>query len=307
MKYVAPVLLLIGYFALLFLKAGEVYKLEQEQTQIKIVASELVIKQSFLSEKVGEVASFFDAKAIKEDEQIENNLLETPEKRSFTSGPIFYGNVTGEQIVYLTFDDGPSKNTEKILDILKEYEIPATFFVNGNRSEFAKAMYERIVDEGHTIGNHSYSHNYATIYKSKNHFLDDFLKMEQLLIETVGFAPKIIRYPGGSNNTISQRYGGAKIMDEIVYEMEQRGYHHLDWNIDSLDTSKVRQEKDVIINAVINGSKGKNELIVLFHDSQVKETTVEALPIIIEHFIDKGNQFAKVTEDSFYIQFNHTR
>ncbi len=304
MKYVAPIIILIGFFTLLFVKAAEVYEIEKQRAMTEKVVIDLKTKQ----QEKKELNHDLSLKALFINEVEEEPKEDEPqERKSFTSGPIFYGNVSNRQVAYLTFDDGPSKNTEQILNILKEYEIPATFFVNGNQTEFGKKMYQRIVNEGHSIGNHTYSHNYASIYQSIDHFLEDFLKMEQLLIETVGFAPNIIRYPGGSNNTVSHRYGGSTIMDEIIFEMEQLGYLHSDWNIDSLDSTKVRQSKSVIIDSVLNGAKGKDELIILLHDGQAKTTTVEALPHIIEGLKEMGYHFERMTEETFYIQFNHAR
>lgn len=315
MKYVAPLVILIGFFTLLFVKGAEVYEVEKERTMIEKIVFDIQTKQNDLQKKVVKLNISMEALFTKEAQELKRKELERKELevkelerkkleiKSYTIGSVFYGNVEKKRVAYLTFDDGPSKNTEEVLNILKAYEIPATFFVNGNQSDFAKSIYQRIVNEGHTIGNHTYSHNYGSIYQSKEHFLNDFLKMEQLLIDTVGFAPKIIRYPGGSNNTVSRKYGGKAIMDEIVTEMEQRGYLHTDWNIDSLDTSKVTQERSVITNAVLDGAKGKNDLVILFHDSPVKTTTVEALPQIIEGLKKMGYQFKQMTEETFYIQF----
>jgi peptidoglycan-N-acetylglucosamine deacetylase len=304
MKYIIPIVMLVGFFTLLFIKGAEAYEMEKKNAMPDKIVIDLAIKQNNLEKSNVSLEPLF----LKEAQKVEilEEIIES-EKESFTQGSVFYGNVEKKKIAYLTFDDGPSNNTKEILDILKSYQIPATFYVNGSDTEFAKEMYRRIVNEGHAIGNHTYSHDYASIYQSKEHFLEDFMKMEQLLIDTVGFAPKIIRYPGGSNNTVSHKYGGKAIMDEIVLEMEQRGYIHSDWNIDSLDTSKVKQSKNVIKNAVLDRAQGKNELIILFHDTEVKTTTVEALPEIIEELIKIGYQFKPMTEETFNIQFKHTR
>jgi peptidoglycan/xylan/chitin deacetylase (PgdA/CDA1 family) len=96
-------------------------------------------------------------------------------------------------------------------------------------------MYKRIVDEGHQLGNHSYTHNYSSIYRSVQSFIDDFLRLENLLQSATGVSPKIVRYPGGSNNTVSHRAGGPGIMRQIVSEMARRGYAHCDWNVDARD------------------------------------------------------------------------
>lgn len=223
---------------------------------------------------------------------------------SYSLGNTFFGNVRYEKIVYLTFDDGPSKNTEVILDILQAEGVLATFFVNGRTGKYERSVYKRIVSEGHTIGNHTYSHNYSEIYKSKKDFLEDFKKLENLLIETVGFAPKLMRFPGGSNNTVSHRVGGRTIMNEIVSTMTELGYIHSDWNVDSTDALVKLQTKKHLIEEVTRHSKGQNELNILFHDSNAKTTTPEALRSIILEFKKQNYRFEKMTENSFFVQFN---
>lgn len=109
-----------------------------------------------------------------------------------------------ERQVYLTFDDGPSSNTDQILDILKEYDVKATFFVVGKTDERSVKAYQRIVDEGHTLAMHSYSHKYDEIYESKEAFAKDLNSLQEYLYETTGVWPRIYRFPGGSSNTVSK-------------------------------------------------------------------------------------------------------
>lgn len=205
---------------------------------------------------------------------------------------------TETKTVYLTFDDGPSKNTEDILDILKEEGIVATFFVIGRADEYSKSLYKRIVEEGHAIGNHTYSHNYTAIYKSVDAFVEDFTKLENLLLEASGVKPKIIRYPGGSNTLVGS---DRTIHNAIIDEITKQGYVHFDWNVDSNDASKVTQDKDVIVNSVINSLRKTS--IILFHDSKPKTTTVEALPEIIKTLKDKGYSFEVLNSDGYKVQF----
>jgi peptidoglycan-N-acetylglucosamine deacetylase len=245
-------------------------------------------------------------KVRKEKEEIELELKKM--KREKDELQKKYDRLLSQQaskgkIAYLTFDDGPSQNTVEILKILKAYNVKATFFVNGNSSNFGKGIYKQMIHEGHAIGNHTYSHDYSKAYTSLNSFLADFYKLENLLYEVTGIKPKIMRYPGGSNNTVSNRYGGRTVVKQIINEMNGRGYVYFDWNVDSTDASVYRQSKSKIISAVLNGSKGKSKVIVLMHDSAPKTTTVQALPAIIEGLIMQGFRFEVITKNSYTVQF----
>lgn len=205
-----------------------------------------------------------------------------------------------EKIAFLTFDDGPSKNTEQILDILKDYGIKATFYVNGTKST---DIYKRIVNEGHAIGNHTYSHDYSKIYKSVDAFFEDFYKLENVIYEATGVKPKVVRLPGGSNNQVSWKHGGKGLMSEITKELVKRGYSYFDWNVDSADASTGVLAKDKIVKNVVNGCKGKNTVNILMHSSAAKTTTVEALPEIIEQLTEMGFRFEITKPNSFAPRF----
>jgi peptidoglycan/xylan/chitin deacetylase (PgdA/CDA1 family) len=206
-----------------------------------------------------------------------------------------------EKVAYLTFDDGPSKNALKVLDILKSYNIKATFFVNGNEPSIVK----RIVSDGHAIGNHTYSHDYSKIYTSVNDFKIDFQKDEDFIYNNTGIKTKIMRFPGGSDNHVSYKYGGKNMMYDIAKEMTKEGYTYFDWNIDSNDASKVTQDKNVIISSVLDNSKKKKFIIVLMHVSSPKTTTVEALPTIIEGLQKQGFTFKSLDTSSPIVQSLH--
>ncbi|SHI68285.1 Peptidoglycan/xylan/chitin deacetylase, PgdA/CDA1 family [Geosporobacter subterraneus DSM 17957] len=209
--------------------------------------------------------------------------------------------VSQNKTAYLTFDDGPSSNTIKILDILKKYEIKATFFVIGSETESSKKIYRRIVEEGHVIGNHTYSHNYNKIYASVENFMEDIWKLEALLEEVAGVKPKIIRFPGGSKNQASSRAGGKGLMADLITRLQEEGYQYFDWNVTSKDASAVTPDKEIIVRSVLEGIQGKKEAIILFHDNAPKTTTVEALPEIIEALLEKGYKFEVLSETSYYV------
>jgi peptidoglycan/xylan/chitin deacetylase (PgdA/CDA1 family)/cell division protein FtsB len=207
------------------------------------------------------------------------------------------------KVAYLTFDDGPSTNTLKILDILDRYNIKATFFVIGGSSEFYNNTIKEISDRGNAIGNHTYSHNYKSIYSSVDAFYKDFKQNEDNLYSILGYRPEVVRFPGGSNNQVSHKYGGSTIMKKIIKELDKDKYQHFDWNVSSTDAEVATQGKNKIIDSVINGAKNKNNIIILFHDSKPKTTTVDALPTIIERLQEMEFEFDILTKDSYTVQF----
>lgn len=203
---------------------------------------------------------------------------------------------------WLTFDDGPSiRNTPRILDILKDYDIKATFFVNGRGG---KELYKRIADEGHVIGNHTYSHNYKDIYTSVSGFKKDVAKLNDYLEDITGKRPEILRFPGGSNNTVSRKYGGKNVMKTLCrVATSDMDYQYFDWNVSAEDATTYRASKDFIVRSVLNGAKRKKHAIILMHDSAAKTTTVEALPEIIDGLIKMGFEFDVLTKDTPPVQF----
>lgn len=206
------------------------------------------------------------------------------------------------KIAYLTFDDGPSNNTLKILEVLKSHDIKATFFVNGH--ENLKDYYKKIHEDGHVLANHTYSHDYKNIYKSTENFQNDVKKLDNFITEVTGAEPShIIRFPGGSNNTVCYAFGGRDFMKKLVPETQKAGYIFFDWNVDSTDASTRQQNKDKIVSSVINQSKNKNHAIILMHDLDPKTTTVEALPEIIEDLKAQGFSFDVLSKDSPKCEF----
>lgn len=192
--------------------------------------------------------------------------------------------------IYLTFDDGPSKNTSKILDILKQEDIKATFFLVNFNSSYNPVV-KRIYDEGHSIGIHSYTHNYKLIYSSVSAYFDDLNKMNDKIKTITGSDTKLLRFPGGSSNTISSFNKG--IMTTLVKEVTNAGYHYFDWNVDSSDAWSARNSNDVYNNVINNLKKGTN--IVLMHDLSSNEKTVNVLEKIIKDAKEKGYIFANIT------------
>ena len=203
--------------------------------------------------------------------------------------------MSDEKIVYLTFDDGPSANTGKILDILDKYNAKATFFVTGNGKKYNKYIKEAH-DRGHTIGLHTYSHDYKKVYSSVNAYFDDLNKVGQMVKDEIGYVPHYIRFPGGSSNTTSKKYSKG-IMTTLVMEVQNRGYQYYDWNGDTTDAARNNQPVSILVkNGTSSHAKNIN---ILAHDTQAKSTTVDALPKIIEYYQSKGYQFKAIDDTSF--------
>ncbi|MCR1933725.1 polysaccharide deacetylase family protein [Clostridium tepidum] len=246
------------------------------------------IENNMLAKKINNISS--ENKNIK-DENLK--LMSDIDKENET----YKQKMKNIKIAYLTFDDGPSKNTKEILKILKENDVKATFFVNGHPG--LEDLYKDIAKDGHVIANHTYSHDYKKIYISPENFEKDIKKLDKYIEETVGQKPShIIRYPGGSNNTISHNYGGPNIMKQIINHMNELGYMHFDWNVDSTDASAFCQKKDKIINSVLTESRGLHKAVILMHDTNPKTTTVQALPEIIKGLKEQGFVFDVITKDT---------
>lgn len=182
--------------------------------------------------------------------------------------------------VYLTFDDGPCKYTEQILDVLAKYNVKATFFVTGQKTNYSHVM-KRIVDEGHTIAAHTYTHTYD-IYQNSDAYFNDLNKINDLIFAKTGRYTAIVRFPGGSSNKISKKYKEG-IMSELSIKLQEKGYVYFDWNVDSGDTSTAKPEK--IVKNVTSSLKAGSS-IVLLHD--LKSANITALPQIIEYCQKNG-------------------
>lgn len=194
---------------------------------------------------------------------------------------------------YLTFDDGPSAVTPIVLNILKEENIQATFFVLGEHAEKRPELIERMVEDGHTIGNHTYNHVYEELYSSFAIFWEQIQRTEEILYSIIRERPVHIRAPGGSFTNFDAFY---------YYYLEQAGYHVHDWNIDSGDSKRRGVSAEEIIHNVTN-SHFTHEINVLLHDSSGHLESADALREIIHILREKGYEFAPLTEDVKPIQF----
>lgn len=208
------------------------------------------------------------------------------------------------KVAYLTFDDGPSPVTTKILDILKKENVKATFFVVGRNVKGREKILQRALAEGHTIGGHTYSHNYQTIYKSSSAFLKDLELGNKMIADAIGVEPTVFRYPGGSTNTVSLKYqdpalySKAKpVMSVIKSEMNQKGYHFVDWNVSNGDASSNHYTAASALQLVKEQVKKKQQVVILMHDATPKLPTVEALPAVIAFLKQQGYSFQTLSPD----------
>lgn len=250
-------------------------------------------ESTLLSEQIIQIRN--RNKALK----LENKNLQSGIIKKETS---YKEKMANTKIAYLTFDDGPSENTEEILKILKEYDVKATFFVNGHTNY--SYLYKQITDDGHALGNHTYSHDYNKVYSSAYNYKMDTIKLDEYLTEITGKEPThILRYPGGSNNTISHNYGGSEIMNTVIKEMNTTDYKYFDWNVDSTDASTYCQDKNKIVQAVLSESSQTKHAVILMHDLTPKITTVQALPEIITGLKNQGFIFDVLSKNAYAPQF----
>ncbi len=199
--------------------------------------------------------------------------------------------------VYLTFDDGPSENTGAVLDILKQYQVKATFFVIGKTDETSIQLYRRIVEEGHSLGIHSYTHRYSQVYSSLDAFKNDVLSLQALLKEATGKDIYIYRFPGGSSNTVS------KIpIEDCIRFLKENGFTYYDWNATNGDASGKKLAVEQMVASVMGDFPKYHNLTVLMHDGPGKQQTVAALPALIEQLQANGVVFASLDENAVPVQ-----
>jgi len=200
--------------------------------------------------------------------------------------------------VYLTFEDGPSEHTAEILDVLKEKGIQATFFVTGQEGESAHALYKRIVEEGHTLGMHSYSNKYSMIYQSEDNFKEDITKLRAYLLGVTGVEPVYYRFPGGSSNQITN-----VPMENFIHYLNQEGLVYYDWNVSSKDATANAYTTDEIVANVIEDVVKYKTSVVLMHDAKDTAISPEALAAVIDALLSMNAEILPISEDTSVIQY----
>ena len=197
----------------------------------------------------------------------------------------------GERFIYLTFDDGPSSHTPRLLDVLKKYNVKATFFVVN--TYFTDTL-KRIADEGHTVAIHTASHKYNEIYRSEDAYFADLYRMQDIIKAHTGQTSTILRFPGGSSNSVSKKYNKG-IMTRLSQQVKERGFRYFDWNVPSGDTDGAKTDQEVY-ERVINGVQKHKYSVVLQHD--IKGYSVDAVESIIIWGLNNGYTFLPLTMDS---------
>ena len=278
LKYRYCLIVIIGIIIIILsIFIGVVYKNNKKSVD---QASDTEMDQS--NEEVLRIA--LENKQREEEEKERKRQLEKEEEEKATG------------IIYLTFDDGPSSDsTPQILDILEKKNVKATFFVL-HYSEQNEHLIKREYSNGHTVALHGYTHNYSEVYQSADSCIENFKKIQNQVLQTTGFKSNIIRFPGGSSNTISKKYCEG-VMTELSQRVIDEGFRVFDWNVDSNDAGHAKNS-DAIFENVTTGIKPDRKNVVLMHDFFGNQKTIDALEGIINFGQENGYVFRRITEDT---------
>lgn len=196
-----------------------------------------------------------------------------------------------EKVIYLTFDDGPAgKVTENVLNTLKKHDIKATFFLIGSQIKGQEDILKRMVDEGHTLGLHSMTHNRDSLYSSNAGFIKEMKATQDVILQATNIKATVLRFPFGCNNST------YKLKESLVNTIHDNGMKIYDWNLDSGDGANSYASPDTFINK--SCSSNKNEIVLLMHCGYINKNSAIALEPIIKHYKNKGYTFKAITEDT---------
>ncbi|MBC8080923.1 MAG: polysaccharide deacetylase [Gorillibacterium sp.] len=292
----AAILLLLGAFNPgTILAAGEQTASDTRAFQADATTASVEITEATINKATFTAAASSDAEQLRLEGIYA--LLQTGKRIKEASTSIVVQASSTKQTpkptVYLTFDDGPSKLTPQVLDILKKQKVKATFFMLGEQMESRSDTVKRVVEEGHALGNHTYNHVYKELYSSFDAFWNQIEKTDSILRKITGSGSTLLRAPGGSYTNFDAFY---------YYLLDAAGYKVIDWNVDSKDATRRNVPASEIIAAVTNAPL-KNQMVVLLHDGGGHEQTVKALPRIIEYFQAQGYEFSAMQEDRPVVQF----
>lgn len=194
-----------------------------------------------------------------------------------------------EKVIYLTFDDGPSKLTPTVLDILKEYDVKATFFLIGNQIKGLEPIVSRIYNEGHSIGLHSYTHNISRIYSSSEVFINEMSKTQEEIFKVTGTRPNILRFPCGSIRRLNISF---------LNEIHKHNFKIYDWNAYMSDGENAKASPEKFYREATETTVKFHPIILLMHCDYGHKNTIVALPRVIKYYKDKGYDFKTITEDT---------
>ncbi len=281
---------------------------EEDRKGEYIAKESLSFKDPIEDEALNEDSSELSSKTAtgklsgKETETVSLRLQRKPSKYSHLFEELYVENppefIAEEDAVYLTFDDGPLESSKKILDLLDEENVKATFFVVADPKKTDADLVQELIDRGHSVGIHSSSHDYRTIYSSVESFLEDFNTAFSYIYEATGFKPQIYRFPGGSVNSYNQ-----EICMDIIAEMDRRGFVFYDWNVSAEDTTKNATAESVFQNSTNLSYSGKyNRNIILLHDTKA-DIVFNALPKIIDFYLERGYAFNKISNSTLPVTF----
>lgn len=253
------------------------------------------VTQIFNCNKISNKASTSQSQNIKLKSHTESSSLAAVNTNTESEAE---ENLSGKKVAYLTFDDGPSANTPVLLNILKSYNVQGTFFVMGKDSPQRRAWMKMEVDDGNVIALHSWTHDYKYIYANENNFLTDYNEIKDMIVSATGVTPKYMRFPGGTNNTVSIRvHNGVPIMPTLVKDVESMGVTPVDWNAGGMDAVNPVPSKEAIENGVVNECRDLKSAVILLHDSQPHESSVAAVPGIITRLRAMGFTFEPLSDD----------
>lgn len=231
--------------------------------------------------------------------EAEGRFLRTMEQPAEITDVMGEGTADGDEetvmqkVAYLTFDDGPSTHSGELLDILKEENVKATFFVVGKEDEESREIYKRIVRESHSLGLHSYSHVYKEIYSSTDNFQADLWKLKTYLYHITGVSCDIYRFPGGSSTT-QMKFP----LEEGEKFLEEKGIRYFDWNATAEDAVCVQSAPGVIMKRVLKDALKHDKTVILMHDLNCCKTTLNAVRPLIARLRKEGYTFDRLTRDT---------
>ena len=232
----------------------------------------------------------FDEQLITEKEAIIDKLnqIEIEKKNKLENTKNNLSNIyhSDTKRAFLTFDDGPSQNTETILQILEQYQVKASFFVLGTQVEKKPELVKKIYEQGNFIGNHGYSHNYSAIYSSPQAVLDEYNHTNSLIQQALGdsnFNSHLFRFPGG---LAGGKY--ADIKNQARDLLEQNEIFQVNWNALTGDSEKAKPTPEELMTNLQKTTEGKNSVVILMHDSAAKKVTADILPQVIEYLKSQG-------------------